>query len=130
MTSRTVIVCYMILLFSSNVSAELFHHRDLRQVGYGYGYNDDNNRYNNVYNNRYDNRYGNNGYDSNRYGYDTAYENNGYDTGYGNNGYANNQYDQRPITTTTEQSYLKNGLKGAAIGALASGAYTWWKNGK
>uniref|UniRef100_A0AC34FBL5 Uncharacterized protein n=1 Tax=Panagrolaimus sp. ES5 TaxID=591445 RepID=A0AC34FBL5_9BILA len=110
MTSTTVFVCFMLLLFTSNISAEIFHHRDVRQVGYGYN-----------------NGYNNNGYDSNRY--DTGYGTNGYNNGYGNNGYNNNQYDQMPRTTTSS-SYLKNGLKGAAVGALAAGAYTWWKNGK
>uniref|UniRef100_A0A914ZFN4 Uncharacterized protein n=1 Tax=Panagrolaimus superbus TaxID=310955 RepID=A0A914ZFN4_9BILA len=111
MTSMTVIICCILLLFTSNISAELFHHRDVRQVGYGYN--------NNGYNS---------GYDNNRY--DTAgYASNGYSNGYGSNGYNNNQYDQMPMTTTSS-SYLKNGLKGAAVGALAAGAYTWWKNGK
>uniref|UniRef100_A0AC34FCR2 Uncharacterized protein n=1 Tax=Panagrolaimus sp. ES5 TaxID=591445 RepID=A0AC34FCR2_9BILA len=32
--------------------------------------------------------------------------------------------------TTKKQSYIKNALKGAALGGLAAGAYTMYKNGK
>uniref|UniRef100_A0AC35FG40 Uncharacterized protein n=1 Tax=Panagrolaimus sp. PS1159 TaxID=55785 RepID=A0AC35FG40_9BILA len=32
--------------------------------------------------------------------------------------------------TTKKQSYIKNALKGAALGVLGGGAYTMYKNGK
>uniref|UniRef100_A0AC35F693 Uncharacterized protein n=1 Tax=Panagrolaimus sp. PS1159 TaxID=55785 RepID=A0AC35F693_9BILA len=68
--------------------------------------------------------YYSNSYDSN--GYNNGYNSNGYNNGYGNN--QNGMFYNPP--TTTRASYIKNALKGAGLGALASGAYTYFKNGK
>uniref|UniRef100_A0AC34FDL7 Uncharacterized protein n=1 Tax=Panagrolaimus sp. ES5 TaxID=591445 RepID=A0AC34FDL7_9BILA len=57
--------------------------------------------------------------------YGNAYDSNGYNN---NNNYGNGMYYNPP--TTTRSSYIKNALKGAGLGALASGAYTYYKNGK
>uniref|UniRef100_A0AC35GHG4 Uncharacterized protein n=1 Tax=Panagrolaimus sp. PS1159 TaxID=55785 RepID=A0AC35GHG4_9BILA len=69
--------------------------------------------------------YGNSGYDSHHH---NDHHNNGYNNGYNGNGYGNGMYYNPQ--TTTRASYIKNALKGAGLGALASGAYTYFKNGK